>query len=54
MQILKKILFLFERESSSRGWEGGKGRGRLPAEQGAQCGAQYQGSGSWPELKADA
>ena len=48
-----KVLFIYLREST----KGGRGRGksRLPAEQGAQWhGAPSQNSpGSWPELKAE-
>ena len=47
--ILKKILFIYETERKR-----GRGRSRLPEEQGDQCGTDPRTQRSWPELKADA
>ena len=49
-----KILFIWQRASTSRG--SGRGRSKPPTEQGAQChvGLDLMTLRSWPELKADA
>ena len=54
--FLRLYLFIWQRESTSRGSSRGSSRGRstLPTEQGAPCGARSRTLGSWPELKADA
>ena len=39
---LKKRFDIFDRERTSRGNSRGKGRSRLPTEQGARCGTGFQ------------
>ena len=52
-----KILFIWEREKASTsriGGAEGRGRSRLPAEQGPDVGLDPKTLGSWPEPKVDA
>ena len=44
----KDFIYLFEREGASMSRGKGRERSRLPAEQGARCGAGYQN----PEIMA--
>jgi len=52
--FLKEFIYLTDSERGNTSRESERGRSRLSAEQGAQCGAQSPRTlGSRPELKAD-